>query len=269
VRHNISRLRQSGHITGYDPKRGVSVATLAYDYPRDYFVDPHSHGSDQLIHAIRGVMEVSSGQSSWLIPPHFAIWIPARTTHQIRMRGQVSMRTLYLRTNLAPRMTRQCAVLQVSPFLRELIVEAVRIGQLRPRRALHRALQALITSQLESAAPIPSFVTLPRDPRAQSVAEAVMSKRDRAASLAVLSESAGASVRTVERAFRRDTGLSFESWRRQFRLMKAIGLLAEGRSVKEVAFEIGYRQPSAFVQMFRGTLGATPKAWVSALKNGG
>jgi AraC-like DNA-binding protein len=49
------------------------------------------------------------------------------------------------------------------------------------------------------------------------------------------------------------------------RLMKAIELLVEGCPVKEVAFEVGYRQPSAFVEMFRQTLGATPKAWVSAL----
>jgi len=262
-------LRQSGFLTAYDPKPGVSISTLAYDYPRDYFVDEHSHGSDQLIHAIRGVMEVSSGQSSWLIPPHFAIWIPERMPHRIRMRGAVSMRTLYLRKTIARRMPRRCSVLQVSPLLRELIVEAVRIAELRHRNTVHRSLQALIVSEMERAVPIPSFVTLPKDRRAQAVAEAVMSNRDGSASLAILSESAGASVRTVERAFRRDTGLSFESWRRQFRLMKAIGLLVEGRAVKEVAFEIGYRQPSAFVQMFRGTLGTTPKAWISALRAGG
>ncbi|HMD49921.1 MAG TPA: helix-turn-helix transcriptional regulator [Bryobacteraceae bacterium] len=262
-------MRQSGFLTEYDPKPGVSIATLAYDYPPDYYVDEHSHGSDQLIHATRGVMEISSGQSSWLIPPHFAIWIPERMPHRLRMRGAVSMRTLYLRKTVASRMPRHGSVLQVSPLLKELIVEAVRIGQLRPRQTLHRALQSLIVSELERAAPIPSFVTLPKDRRAQAVAEAVMSNRDGSASLAVLSKSAGASVRTVERAFRRDTGLSFESWRRQFRLMKAIGLLVEGRPVKEVAFEIGYRQPSAFVQMFRSTLGATPKAWISALRDGG
>lgn len=130
-------------------------------------------------------------------------------------------------------------------------------------------MQALIVAELQRAVPIPSFVTLPKDRRAQLVAEAVMSSRDAAASLAVLSKSAGASVRTVERAFRRDTGLSFESWRRQFRLMIAIELLVDGATVKEVAFQVGYSQPSAFVQMFRSTLGATPRAWVSALKNAG
>ena len=48
--------------------------------------------------------------------------------------------------------------------------------------------------------------------------------------------------------------------------MKALELLVSGQSVKEVAFRIGYRQPSAFVEMFRRTLGTTPKAWIAALE---
>jgi AraC-like DNA-binding protein len=60
--------------------------------------------------------------------------------------------------------------------------------------------------------------------------------------------------------------MSFESWRCQVRLMRAIELLVGGCPVKEVAFEVGYRQPSAFGEMFRRTLGTTPKAWVSALE---
>src|SRR5690348_11502107 len=99
VRHNISRVRQA-FITSYDPKPGVSISTLSYDYPADYHVPTHAHGSGQLIHAVRGVMEVSAGQSYWLIPPNFAIWIPAATAHRIRMAGPVSMRTVYLRRSL-------------------------------------------------------------------------------------------------------------------------------------------------------------------------
>jgi AraC-like DNA-binding protein len=36
--------------------------------------------------------------------------------------------------------------------------------------------------------------------------------------------------------------------------------------VKAVAAEVGYRQPSAFVELFRKTLGMTPKAWVATLE---
>jgi AraC-like DNA-binding protein len=48
--------------------------------------------------------------------------------------------------------------------------------------------------------------------------------------------------------------------------MQAVQLLVAGRSIKEVAFEVGYRQPSAFVEMFRETLGMTPRAWTIMLE---
>ncbi len=259
-------MRQTGFLTQYDPRPGVTIATLAYEYPPGYHVPTHSHGSGQVIYAIRGVMQVTSGQSSWLIPPHFAIWIPARTLHRIRMPGAVSMRTLYLRRGVASSLPRRCTVLQVTPLLRELIVEAVRTGRLRARNALHAALRDLIVAELARATQIPSFVTLPEDRRALAIVNAVMTNHDHGASFQSLCQKAGAGVRTMQRIFRREVGLSFESWRRQFRLMKAIELLVAGSTVKEVAFQIGYRQPSAFVEMFRRTLGVTPKAWVSALK---
>jgi AraC-like DNA-binding protein len=70
----------------------------------------------------------------------------------------------------------------------------------------------------------------------------------------------------MERTFLKDVGSSFDSWRRQVRLMKAMEFLVSGDSIKEVAFKIGYRQSSAFVEMFRSTFGATPKAWFSRLE---
>ncbi len=85
-------------------------------------------------------------------------------------------------------------------------------------------------------------------------------------SLATMCGSAGASVRTIQRVFRREVGSDFEFWRRQVRLMKAVELLVSGHSVKEVSFALGYRQPTAFVEMFRGILGTTPGAWIKALR---
>ena len=76
----------------YDPKAGVSISTLAYEYPLGYDVAEHAHGSDQLIYATCGVMEISAGRSLWMTPPHLAVWIPAETRHQIRMPSPVSMR---------------------------------------------------------------------------------------------------------------------------------------------------------------------------------
>ena len=253
-------------LNEYDPKPGVAISTLAYEYPAGYDVPEHAHGADQLIYATRGVMEISAGQSLWLTPPHLAVWIPARTQHRIRMPGAVSMRTLYLRQGLLRRPPQVCTVLHVSPLFRELVVEAVRVGPLRVSIHLHRALRDVILWQLQNAAPVPMSVSLPEDSRALRLAQAFIADLAGAPPLDALCRKAGASVRTIERIFRRELGTSFEFWRRQVRLMKAVELLVSGHSVKEVGFALGYRQPTAFVEMFRGVLGTTPGAWTKALQ---
>lgn len=211
-------------------------------------------------------MEISAGQSLWMTPPHLAVWIPAGTRHRIRMPGAVSMRTLYLRRGLLPRAPAICTVLHISPLFRELVVEAVRIGELRTAKHLHRALRDLILSQLRNASPVPMFVRLPQDPRALGVAEAFMANQADAPSLDALCRKIGVGIRTIQRTFRSEVGTSFEFWRRQVRLMKGIELPVAGCSVKTVAAEVGYRQPSAFVALFRQTLGMTPRTWVAALE---
>jgi len=255
-----------GFITDYDPGHGVSISTLAYEYARGFHVPEHAHGSDQLIYAVRGVMQVSAGPGVWLIPPHFGVWIPARTSHSIQMPGSVAMRTLYMRCGLAARLPAVCTVLHITPLLRELIVEAVRVKQLRMRDRLHCALRDLLLSQLETASPMPISLTLPQDRRARAVADRVMRNPGERQSLAAMCGTVSASVRTMQRVFHREVGSDFEFWRRQVRLMKAIELLVSGHSVKEVGFALGYRQPTAFVEMFRGILGTTPGAWIKALQ---
>src|SRR4051794_20059102 len=117
-------------VTENDPRRGVSIATLAREYSRGSHVPLHAHGSDHLVYASRGVMEVASGQSVWLLPPHFGLWIPAHTAHHIHMPDCVSMRTLYLRRRLY-NSWRTCTVFHVAPLLRELIFEIVRVGNVQ------------------------------------------------------------------------------------------------------------------------------------------
>src|SRR5262245_13092250 len=166
-------LEPAALVREYDPTPGVAVATFAHDYPRGFHVPPHAHGSDQLVYASRGVMEVAADARLWMIPPHFGLWIPARTIHQLRMPEPVSMRTLYLRPALTGYWT-TCAVFHITPFFRELIFEIVRMGRLRMRQRVERACRDLLVEQLRNASPVPTGVGLPRDPRANQVARAVL-----------------------------------------------------------------------------------------------
>jgi AraC-like DNA-binding protein len=105
---------------------------------------------------------------------------------------------------------------------------------------------------------------LPSDPRALRLAEISLLAMANSVLLVKQCRNAGASVRTMERIFQRELGMSFEEWRRQARIVRAVELLVEGYPVKEVAAYVGYRHPSAFIELFRRTLGTTPKSWASA-----
>ncbi|HEY4041833.1 MAG TPA: helix-turn-helix transcriptional regulator, partial [Rhodopila sp.] len=73
---------------------------------------------------------------------------------------------------------------------------------------------------------------------------------------------AGASVRTLARLFRAETGMSFQQWRRQLRMTEALARLAQGVPAARVAAGVGYASVPAFGAAFRETFGATPSMMV-------
>jgi len=72
---------------------------------------------------------------------------------------------------------------------------------------------------------------------------------------------AGISERTLSRRFVLETGFTYTAWRQRARLMRALELLAEGEAVTTVALDLGYDSVSAFIALFKRTLGVTPSAY--------
>jgi len=176
------------------------------------------------------------------------------------------MRTLYLRRGIARGLPSVCTVLNVRPLLRELILEAVALRAITRTSSLHAAVRSVIVAELQRARSVPTVITLPQDPRALRVAQAFVAEPATREPVAGLCRRFGVTVRTVQRLFVRETGMDFETWRRQVRLMKGIELLVDGQSVTSVAFALGYQQPNPFIKLFRDTLGTTPRSWVMGLK---
>jgi AraC-like DNA-binding protein len=204
----------------------------------------------------------------WVVPAQRAVWIPARTPHSIVMSGAVSMRTLYLRARLVRRMPRTCCVVNVSPLLQELVLHACRTPNLNRRSRVQRHLIDVIVDQLETVQAIPLQLPSPADARAVRVADALRRDPGDQDSLELLCEKAGASKRTIERLFQSETGLTLGKWRQQLRLQRALQLLASGEKVTHAALEAGYSTPSAFIAMFRDTLGVTPGRYFESPRDG-
>ncbi len=56
--------------------------------------------------------------------------------------------------------------------------------------------------------------------------------------------------------------MSFVAWRQQACLLSALPELAAGRSVTEVAMDLGYENPAAFTIMFKRAFGMPPLAYL-------
>lgn len=242
----------------------AQITGLSYDYPQKYTVPWHFHEWDQLLYASRGVMTIQTDEGTWVVPTQRAVWIPAWVAHTIAMSGVVAMRTLYLKPRLAKLLPRSCCVVNVSPLLRELILDACHSGTLKRGVSRERHLIDMILDQLETVRMVPLQLGNPTDPRAKRVGEILLADPSDHRSLTQICKMAGASKRTVERLFREELGMTLGRWRQQLRLMKAMRLLAEGAKVTHAALEAGYSTPSAFIAMFGKTLGTTPAAYFRA-----
>jgi AraC-like DNA-binding protein len=245
------------HIPFHGYGRG-QVRTLAWKYASDERIPLHNHGWHQLIYATAGVMTIETANGIWVVPTHRGVWVPARVDHAIKMSGAVDMRTLYFSPRLALESLGDCRVLSISPLVRELLLYTIELGSLDRRVAAQRPVLELLVDRI-AALPVASL-QLPqlRDPRALRIAERVLADPGERVQLAALAKQSGGSKRTIERAFKLDTGMTFGRWRQHARLVHAIRLLAAGKSVTSVALEVGYDSVSAFVSGFRKAFGRTP-----------
>ncbi|AHC34702.1 AraC family transcriptional regulator [Pseudomonas fluorescens] len=232
------------------------LEAYADNYHNDEVVHAHCHAEAQLIHGVSGVMLVSTAQGSWLVPSGHALWVPAGTAHEIRMAGDVHMRTLFLAPDAEPELGRVCQVIEVSALLRELIVAATLIaGQNSPRM---QAMIELIRMELLTAPVVAMHVPVPAEARLARLCTHFIRNPSDDSSLQAWADILNMSTRTLSRIFQRELGMSFGEWRKRARLALSLKLLAQGVSILEVALEHGYQSPSAFSAMFRRAMGYPP-----------
>ena len=112
------------------------IVALPTEYPDGYRVPFHSHSRAQLLHALTGVVMVTTDEGRWMVPPEHAMWIPAGVDHSVEMHG-TGQHALGLCTCRAPsRACRTaCAWSASRNLMRSLIVELGNSGMTPIRQA--------------------------------------------------------------------------------------------------------------------------------------
>lgn len=244
-----------------------ALVALASDYDPGTRIPPHRHNKHQLLYAVSGIMTVRAEAGHWVVPPQFAVWVPAGTVHAVRAHGLLSMRTLWVAPGAAADLPVGCGVRWVTALLRELVLRAMKLPRLYEERGAHAHLVALILDELAALPPAPLHLPWPQDARARRVAEGLQAAPADPRTLAEWAHAISAGERTLARLFARETGLGFRAWRRRARLLRALERLGEGASVTAASLDSGYDSVSAFISAFRRELGVSPgqlrgRTWV-------
>ena len=243
-----------------DPWAGAPGAVIAVTFPMPAGVvfNWHTHDDHQLAWPVAGVLTVRTPAADWVLPPTRALWIPAGLRHETLAAGTATMRSLYLRPDRSPAHWPGPMPVTVTPLLAELIGylgnDTLDAGQ--------RARAEALLGDLLHPVPMTTIeVRKPEDERAAAVAAGLLADPADGRTLAEWGRQAGASGRTLARAFLAGTGMTFSQWRRLVRLQAALPQLAAGHAVGTVARRVGYQTPSAFVAAFRQETGLTPAAY--------
>ncbi len=230
----------------------------ARDYDPNHETGLHRPPRAERLFATAGGMRLTPEAAGFTVPPGTGLWVPADTVHAVRMDGAVQMRALFLRADAAASGPAVATVIAVSPLLRELILTVCGEPVVWDARGPIRLVAALVLHEIGRAGTRKLSLPACRDPRLARVAAALIADPADPRDLDGYAAIAGASVRTLARLFRIDTGMSFHQWRRQLRMTEALARIAQGIPPVRVAAAVGYASVPAFGAAFRDTFGTTP-----------
>lgn len=217
----------------------------------------HQHNKGQLLYAPAGCMSITLAGMQSVLPPTRAAWIPAGVMHCARMRNVVSYRSLYFSQDLAALLPKTMCIVEVNVLLQALIERMAFWHWDKPEVEQTHTL-ALFCEEL-ALAPIQQLhLRLPQDPRLKKWLAALTAGDLPPQQLNQLQADIGASGKTISRLFSRETGMPYQAWRQQWRLLNAIERLAEGQRISRVAFDLDFTSDSAFISFFRQHTGVTP-----------
>lgn len=249
----------------------LAVASVAVPLEPGINLPAHNHPQHQLTWAPGAPFTIEVDNLRWVVERSRALWIPGDMDHAVVPHSSSEMLSLYFEPDSCPLHWEVPTVVDATGLVGPLLSHLVELGT-RPGTGTRTATGAGTVEHLArvtavlwdllkplSIAAIPTL--LPTDPLALRIALAIRQDPADPRDLEDWSREVGASVRTLSRRFRTETGTSFSSWRTYERLNSALPMLGMGQPVSRVAHAVGYATASAFITAFRREMGTTPAAY--------
>lgn len=232
-------------------------------HEKNHQTAPHQHQQGQIYLLNAGMIRLKAAHLHFAITPHRVGWLPPMCEHEAVAWGKVSGWSLYLPASLCSRLPRDVCVLETNTLIEALIErvgtypETLKFSD-RQNKIVDVLLDELCLAKSDSL-----ILPLPQDPRLLKITQALLADLASIYSQVEWAAFAGLSVRTLSRHFLDETGMSFSRWKTLARVIASLEKLSTGESVANVAFSLGYENPSTYIAVFKEIMGVTPGAYFS------
>lgn len=246
--------------TQFDPDTiAASVVGIAADVGK-HDSGMHQHQKGQLLFAPQGCMRFALENAICMLPPTKAVWIPPQIPHRAMMTNVVAYRSLYFDCTVFT-CPNSITVIEVDALLKALIDKMALWEWDKPEKEMKNA-TTLFWEEFYSARRHDYQLPLPSNRRFLKFRQQIMQDDFTPPDLTSLANFVGASTKTVTRLFKIETGMSYQDWKQQWRLLKAIELLSRGMQVNNVSHSLGFSSDSAFIAFFKQQTGQPPLSFM-------
>jgi AraC-like DNA-binding protein/mannose-6-phosphate isomerase-like protein (cupin superfamily) len=223
----------------------------------------HTHHMGQLIYVEKGVQYLHTENRTYLLPTHHCAWIPPGVAHRSSSpASQVYLRCLFFSVNEELNFFKELNIFHTPKVLREMIFFTEQWSRLEEKDPVEfdflKGLKSILPLSFKQA--IPLALPVPRNPRISDIVSYLSDPLSVQLKSAQIAAQFSLSVRTMERLFKKDTGITFAGYVKLMKIIKAVELLSlDGESVKSVAYRVGYESVSTFSNTFYALLGVRPQ----------
>ena len=227
------------------------------DDPAQSVYPPHGHAWGEFIYAFNGVMEINIDQVNYIIPPPYGMWLPPHQQHSGLNRTHVSHGTLYVHESLCDHLPKQAGILLTVPLVSALLLH-LKNHQNSDHNPEHLRMLHVLLDQLHHAILVGSYLPSTEHPVLIKVLNYLHDHPEDNSTLADLAAQVNVTERTLSRYSQTELSMSLSEWRQRLKIMKSMSMLNQGKTVENIALDLGYASSSAFINMFKRWMDVTP-----------
>lgn len=229
-------------------------------YQKHEIVAPHSSLWGDFNFSLNGILEYEIEGKRYLSPPNYGLWLPPKTAHaSIALDEQI---THYVCIRVHPYLCEHFSActktLSIRPFLRHLVHEILGQKQQDITTPHYQHLLQVLFDQLKTAPAYEHYLPQTNHVLLQPLLQQLASPELFHKSLQQLLRDSSISERHLLRLSQQELQLSLSEWRNRAKILYAITQIRQGKTVKKLAYELGYQHSSSFIEFFKRYTEQTP-----------